>query len=210
MDPVDQLVIYIKALREKGLFNISETIDGQYNHMGATLADAALQANNHYKTTVKPRVQKILKKYPDAKRTSDMIKIVKTVEDAKTFLDWKGGERAKRFLELLTLFENERVECESNLKDWLSIPKNQAWLQTIYGIGPKTVDYLQILAGTSTNAIDRHLLRFLEKAGIRTKNNYQEAHDIINKAAEKLDIDPAHFDHSIWTYMSEGSGHECS
>ncbi len=75
-------------------------------------------------------------------------------------------------------------------------------LRNIRGIGPKTVDYFKILAGVSTNAIDRHLLKFLKLADIEAKN-YENAQRIINETADILSMDRAKFDHSIWQYMSK-------
>jgi len=57
------------------------------------------------------------------------------------------------------------------------------------------------LTGFQTNAVDRHLLNFLKKAGINV-SGYDEAQDVINLAADKMSIARSHFDHSIWTYMS--------
>ncbi len=75
-------------------------------------------------------------------------------------------------------------------------------LKAIKGIGQKTADYFKILVGISTCAIDRHLLNFLDFAGL-TDNEYSQAQDVINSTADLLSIDRAHFDHSIWQYMSK-------
>jgi hypothetical protein len=56
-DP-EKLAHYVKSLPD---FEFYQTIDGNYDHIGATVADAILQANNKYSTHVKPRVNRILK-----------------------------------------------------------------------------------------------------------------------------------------------------
>src|SRR5690349_16832560 len=61
------LVGYTKALPN---FRIAESVDGNYQHMGATIVDAILQAGLKYDTVVRPRVRRILKSYPNERTTS--------------------------------------------------------------------------------------------------------------------------------------------
>lgn len=191
------LASYVRSLPD---FTIVAAMD-RYNHMGAIVADAVLQARNKYKATVKPRVDKILAKYPHACTTSSVLDVLQSTE-ATEFLHWKGADRAERFHQVIKLFETEGVEVESDLQEWLSEDANLPKLRDIKGIGPKTVDYLKILAGISTSAIDRHLINFLGLAGL-TYKTYTDAQSVINATAVNLGVDPACFDHSIWLFMSE-------
>jgi len=195
-DP-ERLVQYVRSLSG---FVIYTTIDGNYNHIGATAADAVLQANMRYATHVKPRVNRILEKYPEARTTSAVLRLVEEIGATK-FLSWRGENRAERFSCVLGLFESEDIETESDLHDWLLNDANLTKLRSIKGIGPKTVDYFKILVGVSTSAIDRHLLKFLGLAGLVTCG-YSEAQAVINAAADILSVDRAYFDHSIWQFMS--------
>ena len=122
---------------------------------------------------------------------------------ATEFLDWRGIDRAERFRQVLILFAAEGIEVESDLQEWLSQEPSLLKLRAIKGIGPKTVDYFKILVGVSTSAIDRHLLKFLELAGL-TPCGYLDAQAIINATADILSVDRAYFDHSIWQFMSKG------
>jgi len=116
---------------------------------------------------------------------------------------WKGIDRAERFCEIIQLFHAEGIETEADLKEWLLASEaNLSKLRRINGIGPKTVDYFKILVGISTSAIDRHLLKFLEMAGIQY-SSYEAAQAIINNVADILNVERAKFDHSIWQYMSQ-------
>jgi hypothetical protein len=193
----DMLARFVGSLED---FAFYENIDGNYNHMGATIADAVLQANNKYVSHVKPRVNRILALYPDARTTSHVLHILKSIS-ATDFLSWKGNDRGERFSQIVELFSCEGIENETDLRDWLSKESNLLKLRNIQGVGPKTVDYFKILAGVSTNAIDRHLLKFLKLAGIEQKS-YKKSQRIINETADILSIDRAKFDHSIWQYMS--------
>ncbi len=193
-----QLAKFIDSIDD---FEIYTDIDGNYDHIGATVADAILQANNRYATHVKPRVNRILETYPEARTTTAVINLLGNIS-AKELLSWNGEDRAERFHKIILLFAAESIETESDLCKWLLNSSNTLKLKAIKGIGQKTADYFKILVGISTCAIDRHLLSFLDFAGL-TYNEYSQAQDVINSTADLLSIDRAHFDHSIWQYMSK-------
>jgi hypothetical protein len=70
------------------------------------------------------------------------------------------------------------------------------------------VDYLGMMVGRATVAVDRHLIKFLQRAGVST-TSYAEAREILNEAADILGIDRRRFDQTIWHRMSGGvSGHD--
>lgn len=194
----EELAQYVRSMPG---FVFYETIDGNYNHIGATVADAILQANNNYKTNVKPRVNRILAQYPNSRTTSSMLNLLQSIPPTE-FLNWRGADRTSRFSEVLDLFAAEGVETDADLRVWLSREPNLPKLRAIKGIGPKTVDYFKILVGVSTSAIDRHLFNFLGLAGL-SPCGYAEAQSIINSTADILGVDRAYFDHSIWQYMSK-------
>ncbi len=196
-DP-EKLVCYVRSLPD---FEHYQTIDGHYDHVGAIVADAILQANMKYATHVKPRVNRILDQYPETRTTSAVLSVLESTS-ASEFLKWKRSDRTERFTVVLELLAAEGVETEADLRQWLTHGSNFRKLRSIKGIGPKTIDYFQILVGISTSAIDRHLLRFLSDAAI-VVSNYTEAQSIVNAAADILVVDRAHFDHSIWQYMSK-------
>ena len=71
-----------------------------------------------------------------------------------------------------------------------------------HGVGLKTVDYLKIMAGLQSIAIDRRLMTFLGNASIAINpNDYSTAREILRRAAGLLSVPEADFDHSIWRYM---------
>ncbi len=191
------LASYVRSLSD---FTFVAAMD-RYNHMGAIVADAVLQANNRYNATVKPRVDQILAQYPKACTTSSILDALQSTT-ATEFLDWKGIDRAERFYQVIKLFKSEGVEAEADLQEWLSQDSNLPKLRAINGIGPKTVDYFKILVGISTSAIDRHLKSFLGMAGLKLRT-YEYEQSVINATADILGKDRACFDHSIWQYMSE-------
>jgi len=198
LSDAQQLVKYVRSLSE---FVTYKTIDGNYNHIGATVADAVLQANMRYATHVKPRINRILAIYPESRTTTAVRSLLEEI-GAIEYLSWRGVDRAERFSRVLALFAAEGIETDEDLKRWLSNDTNLPKLRAIKGIGPKTVDYFKIFVGESTSAIDRHLLNFLGMAGLMPCG-YSEAQAVINAAADLLKVDRAYFDHSIWQYMSK-------
>lgn len=203
-DNTSKLVHFIGELKD---FVIVTEIDGDYRHIGATIADAVLQANMKYETHVRPRIMRIRKMFPEAETLSGLKKILmeRTVND---FLNWRGMDRANRFQNIVDLFVSEYIESENDLRDWLLDDINLLKLLKINGIGPKTIDYFKILTGIQTCAIDRRLLDFLKHAGIEI-SNYDEAKEIINSAADKMGVQRSYFDHSIWEYIGKERQSAC-
>lgn len=68
-------------------------------------------------------------------------------------------------------------------------------------IGDKTYDYLLKLLGVESVAVDRHVYKFVSDAGIIYKD-YKEAKQIVEYAADMMQISRRTLDYSIWLYMS--------
>jgi len=191
------LVDYIKSLVG---FVFVDYIDGNYGHMGATISDAILQAGITYDTVVRPRIKTIRELYPEATTTSTFWQLLQKI-GPKSVLQWQGDEKPNRVVALTKYFLSEKVETEDDLSKWLESESNKCRLFTIKGIGQKTVDYIGILVGSQTNAVDRHIKTLLMEADIQT-SSYKEIQDIVNYSADLLGVKRAFFDHSIWQYMS--------
>lgn len=176
-----------------------------YNHMGATITDAILQAGVSYESVVKPRVNKVIK-YPEAKETSGFLKLLNN-SDPYMFLNWKGRTKVNRILFVTRLFVDEKIETETQLQSWLRKKENVSKLKSNKtkktGVGEKTLAYFRMLSGINGSAVDRHLRKFLRLAGIQAKNDL-ETQEIINGAAKLMNLGESVLDHSIWKYMSEG------
>jgi len=194
-EAAQRLVDYIKSRPSFVYYKCDEP----YGHMGATVADSILQANNKYTTHVKPRVERILARWPDEKTVTELLNLLESVSPTD-YLDWQGEDRACRFRDVLHLFKEEGVENESDLKVWLEKK-----------VGDKTVDYFRIMVGLQGVAIDRRLLRFLAMAGTPiSQSNYRAARDIVNRAADLASIPRRDFDHSIWRYMDDHEDKACA
>ena len=116
-------------------------------------------------------------------------------------LAWRDEEKPNRVVGLTEFLIGEGIEIEAELSSWLEADQNRSLLLRVRGVGPKTIDYLRILVGTQTAAVDRHLYAMLAEAGIPI-TGYQEARDVLNAAADLVDMNKSHFDHSMWQHMS--------
>ncbi len=201
-----KLLDYIKTLPDF----VWHKCDDPYGHMGATVADCILQANNRYKSHVGPRIKRILEKWPNQRTVSAVLDLLDSVGPT-TYLDWHGEDRAARFCEALGLLKKESVENETDLKTWLGSETNLQKLDAINGVGDKTVDYFRIMAGLEGVAIDRRLLRFLDMAGIHISSaDYAVARAIVSRTADLGSIPRRDFDHSIWRYMDDREEKACA
>ena len=171
-----------------------------YNHMGATIVDSILQAGLNYKTVVYPRVKKLLLFYPDYKTTCDFLILIQIIP-LTNLINWTNEVKINRIKELSWFLYNNSIETEANLAIWLEGNENKQKLKQIKGIGNKTVDYLTMLSGKPAIAIDRHLFKYLEYAGVVVKS-YEEANKIYSYVANQLNMTFYELDKKIWTYMS--------
>jgi len=92
---------------------------------------------------------------------------------------------------------NNGIESIADLKDWLTVGDHSARLSAIYGVGPKTTEYIKILVGLQTAAPDTRLREFLAQAGILSAGDAIDR-EVINRTADLLSIPRSCFDHSIW------------
>lgn len=190
----------VEYLRSLDGFRVVEVIDGSYNHMGATIADGILQAGTTYNTVVRPRVRRILESYPNAVTTSAFWSLLQDV-GAKTVLLWRDDEKPNRVIALTAFLRAAGIETEDELRQWLENEAHRAHLLSVRGVGPKTVDYLRILVGTQTAAVDRNVYTLLHEAGIPI-SSYNEARETLNLAADNMGVKRAILDHSVWQFMS--------
>jgi hypothetical protein len=205
----EQLHQYILSLPDFHLVSPEEVGGGGYEHMGAILVDSILQANANWKTIVKPRVEFIRRLYGDLPTTSDFSALL-YAEGANPFetllalLDWGGPEKPQRLLRLLALLQEEGIETVDELRAWLVKEDTEAKLRALRGIGPKTVDYLKIMAGLDSVAIDLHWKRFLKSADLPVRP-YNEVAKIVIETAVLMGVPAAVLDHSVWKYMTSST-----
>jgi hypothetical protein len=213
-DGARRLVEYIQSLPDF----VYHDVGNSYGHIGATVADAVLQAQRDYDTFVTPRTKRIMTKWPAEKTVTLVLDLLRSVtatqflncKDSESSKSWLG-HRVERFSAILHLLKQEGIESETDLRAWLLNDSNLPKLHAIKGVGPKTVDYLKILVGLQGTAIDGRLRKFIGMAGIATSpNDYDTLRDMVNRAADLLSVERSVLDHSIWRYVGEPGDKVCA
>jgi hypothetical protein len=180
-------------------FELETEVPARYEHVGAIVAEAALQAGINYNTVVRPRTESLLASYPEAKTTSEFQRLLMGV-GATHLLTWKWDRKINTVIDITLLLVKEGVETVDDLHAWLLQKGNVARLKGIHGVGDKTADLFKIMVGISASAIDRHIYAFLAEAGVPA-SKYQEAQETLNGAANLLGVSYAALDQSVWRFM---------
>ncbi|AXN05135.1 hypothetical protein [Vibrio anguillarum] len=185
----------------QGISQINNNSRPTYEHMGAVLADSILQAGLNYSTVVKPRIDVILNTHEDKKTVFDLVVLVEN-DTVSEFLNWSHNTKISRFKNLVLFMYNNDVNTSVDLKDRLSTAVFCSELQSLTGIGPKTVDYMKCLVGIDSIAVDRHIRTFAQNAGVE-HTDYDFLRDVFCSAADLLSISRRNFDSWIWTTLSK-------
>lgn len=182
---------------------ISETPVGRrhcYSHIGAVLADAALQAGLNYRTVVRPRIDRIQVLYPQAATLSGVNAVVQR-EGPGTFLNWHHATKVDRFVRLIEILDGDDIQTVSELRTWLSLRETRGRLLELHGIGPKTYDYVCCISGMDHIAVDRHIKNFVSEAGV-SLNTYPDLQVVVSFAADLLGLARRDFDAWIWERLA--------
>lgn len=176
----------------------------RYNHMAATLSDAVLQAGLNYNAVVKPRVLRLRRNFPRAVTTSQLLDLIDEF-GAEHLLEWNHPEKPARLIALANFCYVRSIETEDGLADWLQTSGNVGLLENVRGVGLKTIDYLKMLVGIPAVAVDRHIKMFVQSAGLNS-NDYREIREIVEKAADQLEVHRSSLDYAIWVHVSQSGG----
>ncbi len=175
-------------------------------HLGAVLADAALQAGLSYDSVVRVRVERIQTSFPEAATLPGLLEFLR-VHGTAEFLLWTHHVKIARFISMTQLISLLDISTTEELHQWLAKDEARDHLLSLRGIGPKTYDYLCCLVGMDSVAIDRHVRTFASEAGVHVKD-YARMKSVITKAADLLDIARRDFDGWIWETISERTSQE--
>ncbi|WP_175909177.1 hypothetical protein [Burkholderia metallica] len=165
-------------------------------HLGAVLADSVLQAGLNYTTVVRPRVVAILRAHPNRLTISSLVALI---QDGKTgaFLNWRHHEKVTRFEALVVFLKDWGIEDVNDLRVSLASDEFCDALQTVNGIGPKTVDYMACLVGIDSIAVDRHVRTFAKTVGVEN-DDYHFLRKSFCCAADLLSLPRREFDAWLW------------
>jgi len=168
-------------------------------NIGAIVIESILQSGLNYNYVVKPRIEKFYNKYESFYSLSqlDFLLQYNSIED---IMGVNNGRKKKALTDLMKLLFKYEVEYIYQLQDVILSPLFVEEFLSIKGIGNKTLDYLMILLGLDSIAIDRHLFKFLKEFDIDL--SYSDSKKLLVKVAEEMDIDLTELDSFIWNEMS--------
>lgn len=165
-------------------------------HLGAVLADSVLQAGLNYTTVVRPRVLAILQSHPDLDTISSLVSLVQA-SNVGAFLNWRHFEKVGRFEALVLFLQGRGIEDAQDLRTALVSAEFCDAIQTVNGIGPKTVDYMACLVGIDSIAVDRHVRAFARSVGVEN-DDYHFLRKSFCCAADLLSLPRREFDAWLW------------
>ncbi|NQE88778.1 hypothetical protein [Nocardia terpenica] len=178
----------------------------RWNHIGGLITDAALQPRTKYKTIVLPRVRRVISDWPDADVLSGFLRRLETHDLADT-LRWRPASRKLNVIgDLTTVLHRLGIETVSELGNCYDgterEQRTRRALRSVKFVGPKTVDYIAILTGSTNHvAVDAHIARFVRDAGV-CDGTYQAVGALIVQVADELGCSAGALDAAIWNHMS--------
>lgn len=179
-----------------------------YNHLGALLADASLQAGLNYSAVVRPRIQRILAEYPHANSVKALTTIIADGQ-LPSFLGWQHQTKLARFILLVNTLKSLGVGTLVDLRGRLDDDEFCSELMRINGVGPKTIDYMACLVGLEAVAVDRHIMNYARKAGVY-HGEYYYLRRVFCFAADLLNISRREFDAWVWRKEAAGKNNQFS
>lgn len=176
-----------------------------WDHIGAVLVDASLQRRRDYEKVVRPRVDSLIAKWPDAATTTGFRRCLSS-GDLPEVISWRAPDRPQQIKDLCDVLEDLEIETVDDLRGRLLDPDTRAVvrsaLDAVRHVGPKTLDYFDILVGIPTGvAIDVRIRRVAEAAGLRDMS-YQHLSAVIHAAARSRGWRPGDLDAVLWQSQS--------
>lgn len=174
-------------------------------HMGGLIVDSALQRQNKYAATVAPRVRDLIAAWPDADTTTGFRRRLDTegLDGLGKIIRWSKPRRLEQIRSTAELFHQKDIDTVPMLSEKLtggSPDRDQLRrdLDRIKYIGPKTLDYIDILAGLNDSAaIDSRIEKAATRAGI-SNLRYSHLEAVLRQAAGLRDWRVGDLDAVLW------------
>lgn len=133
----------------------STEISRSWDSIGAIIVDASLQRRQNYEATVRPRVEALVASWPDAQTTSGFRQRLVTGSLSQIIM-WPSPGRLGQIEDLTSVLEGQGIETVEELRARLSDPAARDFLRealaAVRHMGPKSLDYFDVLSGVSTGS----------------------------------------------------------
>lgn len=172
-----------------------------WESIGAIVVDACLQRRQRYRSTVHPRVASLVELWPDAASTEGFRQRLNTGELPR-LIRWKSAGRLVQIENVTAVLEREGIGTVSEFRKALEDQSSRASLRTslraVRNVGPKTLDYFDILCGLSTGvAVDVRIQQCAREAGINDLS-YDHLASVVREAARRRGWRPGDLDAALW------------
>ncbi len=180
-----------------------------WTHVGAIIADAALQRRQRYASTVLPRVRALQAAWPDAATTTGFLTRVRADGDLHAVLNWSGTDRIDQIVAMATALEELGIDTTEQLGLALRGQERTAVreaLGRVRHVGRKTLDYLDVLTGSADAvAIDVRVRRVTSEAGIED-SSYEHLGNVVRAAAAVRGWAASDLDAALWAHGDAAAG----
>ena len=176
--------------------------------------DSALQRRNKYAATVAPRVARIIEAWTEADTTTGFRRL--TGEGNVDFdwsldtglgglgkvINWSSPARLIQMAQTAAVFHDHGIETTEQLRQALEAEGTREplrrELRRVPHIGPKTLDYFDILCGvTEAAAVDSRIRTAAVRAGIE-KHGYEHLREVMHHAAKTRSWRLGDLDAVLW------------
>ena len=192
----------LRYMDDRGIDASTEVTRG-WTHIGAVIVDAVLQRRQKYKATVYPRVQNLVEVWPDVDTVSGF-RARMAEGDLGVVIRWRGQERLTQIQAIVDVLASEpfQIETVADLRAALTPGRNREALRGVLSkirhVGPKTLDYLDILVGLSTGtAVDSRILKHMKSAGVSSLK-YAHVQEVMRAAADRRGWRHGDLDAALW------------
>lgn len=170
------------------------------DHLGAKLADAVLQSGVGYEAFVRKRVERVANDYPTGATASGFQAILRR-DGPAAVLRLTGGRKLRTIQELTDFCVGQAIESCADLRRWLQSPGNPPKLETVHGVGPKTISFLKLLVGLDAIAVDMHIRRFVMEAGLAYKDP-EHIEALLMATGAMIGLSGSQVDELVWRSMA--------
>ena len=175
-----------------------------WTHMGALLADAALQPRRKYSSWVVPKVVSLRDAWPDAATTKGLLVRLESDDLAEALGGVDAPRRITKIGALAAVLDRARIQDVLELRSHLAAPETRPQtreaLRQVRDVGPKTVDYFDRLVGLPDGvAIDSRLRAVARTAGIEN-TSYDHLAAVIRTVAGERGWEAADLDAALWSF----------
>ncbi|MBN2326512.1 MAG: hypothetical protein JXR73_05100 [Candidatus Omnitrophica bacterium] len=192
--------LFIQHLQSQRKFEAVESLAMGSEHIGAILAEAVLLPGSRYKSQVRPRIERLLKEYPEGKTSGVFVCMIEEISP-KYFFNWDENDKPRRVLAAAKYLHELGVESTDDFRLLFDEPDFAKSLKEIRGIGAKHIDDLRQLLRLPCDSREEAMRIILEEAGFNFQT-LDEASSMLEEVSSILDLAHEHLLLCIWRYVN--------